>query len=65
MGDFDAVTAAEMHVADLEGLVVTRLAAASGRAAWQEFLALDDLLTAIGLDAGQRLAFQAAYPVAR
>jgi hypothetical protein len=30
---------------------------------WEEFLALDDLLSALGADAERRLAFQAAYPV--
>jgi hypothetical protein len=51
------------RVPDLEDLVVTRLAEASGRTTWEEFLAFDDLLASIGDDANQRLAFQAAYPV--
>lgn len=51
------------RVPDLEDLVVSRLAEASGRSAWEEFLAFDDLLTSIGEDADGRLAFQAAYPV--
>lgn len=51
------------RVPDLEDLVVARLAEASGRSAWEEFLAFDDLLTSIGEDADGRLAFQAAYPV--
>ncbi|WP_149827939.1 phosphohydrolase [Streptomyces tailanensis] len=51
------------RVAELENLVVERLAEASGRPAWEEFLALDDLLGALGADADRRLAFQAAYPV--
>lgn len=51
------------RVPDLEDLVVTRLAEASGRPAWEEFLAFDDLLTSVGDDASQRLAFQASYPV--
>lgn len=46
---------------DLEDLVVSRLAEASGRSA-EEFLAFDDLLTSIGEDADGRLAFQAACP---
>ncbi|MER6124606.1 HD domain-containing protein [Streptomyces sp. NPDC001795] len=51
------------RVPDLENLVVTRLAEASGRAAWEEFLAFDDLLGSIGEGADRRLAFQASYPV--
>lgn len=51
------------RVPDLEDLVVFRLAEASGRSAWEEFLAFDDLLTSIGEDAAGRLAFQAAHPV--
>lgn len=53
------------RVPDLEDLVVKRLAEASGRMPWEEFLAFDDLLTFIGNDASQRLAFQASYPVHR
>ena len=53
----------DKRVPDLEDLVVSRLAQASGRSTWEEFLAFDDLLTSIGHDAGQRLAFQASYPV--
>ncbi|MBE1531882.1 HD domain-containing protein [Actinomadura algeriensis] len=51
------------RVAELEDLVVARLAEASGRAVWEEFAALDDLLTGIGETADRRLAFQAAHPV--
>ena len=51
------------RVGDLEDLVVTRLAAESGRTTWEEFLAFDDMLASIGEDASQRLAFQASYPV--
>jgi hypothetical protein len=51
------------RVPDLEDLVVKRRAEASGRMPWEEFLALDDLLTSIGNDASQRLTFQASYPV--
>ncbi|MFD4139381.1 HD domain-containing protein [Streptomyces sp. NPDC058572] len=51
------------RVPDLEDLFVARLAAAGGRAAWEEFLELDELLTAIGEGADARLAFQASYPV--
>nr|WP_203614176.1 HD domain-containing protein [Streptomyces sp. SID13726] len=51
------------RVPDLEDLVVRRLAEASGRTVWEEFLELDDALTAVGEEAGERLAFQAAHPV--
>ncbi|MFF7259866.1 HD domain-containing protein [Streptomyces sp. NPDC008159] len=51
------------RVSGLEDLVVGRLCGASGRPGWEEFLALDDLLSALGADAERRLAFQAAYPV--
>jgi hypothetical protein len=51
------------RVPDLEDLVVARLAEASGRTPWEEFLALDDVLTSLGTGADQRLAFQASYPV--
>ncbi len=51
------------RVPGLEDLLVTRLAQASGRTAWEEFLALDDLLACIGEGASERLAFQASYPV--
>ncbi|MDX3804485.1 HD domain-containing protein [Streptomyces sp. AK04-3B] len=48
---------------DLEDLVVAELARAGGRPAWQEFLDLDDFLTAVGEDADLRLAWQAMHPV--
>ncbi|MFF9772384.1 HD domain-containing protein [Streptomyces sp. NPDC013978] len=51
------------RVRELEDLVVDRLAQVSGRPAWEEFLALDDLLDPLGADADRRLAFQASYPV--
>lgn len=51
------------RVPNLEDLVVAQLAEASGRTPWEEFLALDDILTTIGNGADQRLAFQASYPV--
>ncbi|MEU9167500.1 HD domain-containing protein [Streptomyces sp. NPDC048420] len=51
------------RVPELEDLVVRRLAEASGRTVWEEFLEFDDALTAVGEDAEERLAFQAAYPV--
>jgi hypothetical protein len=51
------------RIPDLEDLVVTRLAEATGRAAWEEFIALDDVLSRIGNEADERLAFQASFPV--
>lgn len=51
------------RVPELEDLVVRRLAEASGRTVWEEFLELDDTLTAVGEAAEERLAFQAAHPV--
>ncbi|MDX3641379.1 HD domain-containing protein [Streptomyces sp. MB09-02B] len=51
------------RVRELEDLVVGRLAEASGRPGWEEFLALDDLLDPLGAGADHRLAFQASYPV--
>lgn len=51
------------RVAELENLVVARLTAASGRAAWEEFLELDTVLTHIGEGADMRLAYQMGFPV--
>lgn len=51
------------RVAELEDLIVTRLAAGSGRPTWEEFLALDEALTRMGDGADARLAFQNAFPV--
>ncbi|MGW1884935.1 HD domain-containing protein [Streptomyces sp. NPDC001970] len=51
------------RVPDLEDLVIARLAESTGRARWEEYLALDELLGAIGEGADQRLAFQASFPV--
>ncbi|MEU0372863.1 HD domain-containing protein [Streptomyces sp. NPDC006283] len=51
------------RVTDLEDLLVTHLAGASGREVWEEFMALDDLLTRIGEGADVRLDFQGSYPV--
>lgn len=51
------------RVSDLEDLVVTHLAQATGRPPWQEYAALDELLTHIGDTADQRLAIQAAHPI--
>jgi hypothetical protein len=51
------------RVTDLEDLVVAQLARAGGRPVWQEFLDLDEFLTAVGEDADLRLAWQATHPV--
>ncbi|MFF1909664.1 phosphohydrolase [Kitasatospora sp. NPDC058218] len=51
------------RVRELEDLVVTQLVVASGGSAWEEFMALDDLLGRIGDGADERLEFQASYPV--
>ncbi|MCU7823699.1 HD domain-containing protein [Kitasatospora sp. DSM 101779] len=48
---------------DLEDRVVAELCRAGGRPGWEEFLALDELLTRIGDGAEERLAYQAAHPV--
>jgi HD domain-containing protein len=48
---------------ELEQLVVDQLAAASGQASWETFMALDDELDRIAAGADRRLAFQASYPV--
>jgi hypothetical protein len=50
------------RVPDLENLLVTVLAQASGQDAWQEFAELDTLLEAIGDGADDRLAFQSSFP---
>ncbi|WP_420802769.1 hypothetical protein [Streptomyces adustus] len=42
---------------------MTRLAEASGRAVWEEFMALDEVLARIGDEADARLAFQSCFPV--
>ncbi|MFC1430317.1 HDIG domain-containing metalloprotein [Streptacidiphilus sp. N1-3] len=51
------------RVPELEDLVVAQLAGASGKPMWEEFLALDELLSHIGDGADQRLAFQASFPI--
>ncbi|GAA2683735.1 MULTISPECIES: HD domain-containing protein [Actinosynnema] len=51
------------RVADLERLVVDRLAAAGGQEPWEAFLALDDALDRIAADADGRLAFQGSFPI--
>jgi len=52
------------RVPELEDLVVARLAVASGRSVWEEFLDLDSVLARIGDQADERLAFQMSYPTA-
>ena len=51
------------RVPGLEDLLVARLAEASGRPGWEEFMALDQFLEHLGDGAGERLAFQSRYPV--
>ena len=51
------------RVPELEDLVVARLAEASGRAVWEEFIALDEILARIGDGADERLTFQASFPI--
>lgn len=51
------------RASDLEDLVVAELTRASGRAAWEEFMSLDEILTRIGDGAEQRQAYQMAHPV--
>ncbi|MGW4802648.1 HD domain-containing protein [Kitasatospora sp. NPDC004272] len=51
------------RVPELEDLLVAALARAGGGERWSWFLALDELLTAVGADAGARLAYQARHPV--
>ncbi|WP_435843060.1 HD domain-containing protein [Streptomyces lavendulae] len=53
----------DKRVPDLEDRLVQALAAATGREPWEEYLALEDLLTRLGADAAHRLTFQAAFPV--
>lgn len=51
------------RVPDLEDLVVVELSRSSGRAAWEEFMNLDEVLTRVGDGSDERLAFQMSYPV--
>ncbi|MFJ3876653.1 HD domain-containing protein [Streptomyces sp. NPDC090077] len=55
----------DKRVPELEDRLVRVLSAATGRELWEEYLALDDLLTRLGADADRRLAFQAAFPIGR
>ncbi|MFJ4654004.1 HD domain-containing protein [Nocardia sp. NPDC088792] len=52
------------RVAELEQLVVDRLAVVSGREPWEVFMGLDEELERIAAAADGRLAFQNGYPVA-
>ncbi|MFF0295638.1 HD domain-containing protein [Kitasatospora sp. NPDC004614] len=52
------------RVPDLEDLLVAALVRAGGGERWEQFLALDELLTAIGDGAEERLAHQALFPTA-
>ncbi|WP_226900675.1 phosphohydrolase [Nonomuraea phyllanthi] len=51
------------RVPDLEDLIVARLSEATGQPAWEEFIALDEVLSRIGDRADERLAFQASFPI--
>ncbi|MEU1390590.1 MULTISPECIES: phosphohydrolase [unclassified Nonomuraea] len=51
------------RVPDLEDLIVARLSEATGRATWEELIALDEVLSHIGDGADERLAFQASFPI--
>jgi len=51
------------RVPDLEDLIVARLSEVTGRAVWEEFSALDEVLSRIGDQADERLAFQASFPI--
>ncbi|MEU3493237.1 HD domain-containing protein [Kitasatospora cineracea] len=53
----------DKRVPELEDLLVGALARAGGGERWAWFLALDELLTAIGADADPRLAYQARHPL--
>ncbi|MBC2876568.1 MULTISPECIES: HD domain-containing protein [Streptomyces] len=53
----------DKRVPGLEDRLLRELTAVTGREPWQEYLALDDILTRLGADAPHRLAFQAAFPV--
>nr|WP_051779705.1 HD domain-containing protein [Streptomyces sp. NRRL S-241] len=51
------------RVPELEDLLISRLAQATGAEPWEAYLALDDLLARIGSGADGRLAHQASFPV--
>lgn len=53
------------RVTELEDLVVALLAGADGRAAWEWFMELDEVLTEIGDGADRRLAYQMSHPLTR
>lgn len=51
------------RVPDLEDLIVARLSRATSQPTWEEFLALDEVLSRIGDRADERLAFQTSFPI--
>lgn len=51
------------RVPDLEDLIVARLSEATSQPAWEEFIALDEVLSRIGDRADERLVFQASFPI--
>jgi len=51
------------RVADLEQLVIDRLAGGAGQEPWEAFMALDEELGRLADGADERLAFQASFPV--
>jgi hypothetical protein len=51
------------RVEDLERLRTERIAVASGVAAWEAFVSLDDCLQELAAGADGRLEFQNAFPV--
>ncbi|MEU6226700.1 HD domain-containing protein [Streptomyces sp. NPDC047042] len=51
------------RVPELEDLFVAGMTEATGRPAWEEFLALDEILSRLGNEADERLAFQASFPI--
>jgi hypothetical protein len=53
------------RVADLEQLVVDRIAAVASREPWQAFMELDDILGRLAADADDRLTFQASHAIHR
>ncbi|MER5860929.1 HD domain-containing protein [Streptomyces sp. NPDC059688] len=53
------------RVAELEDLVMARLAAVDGRTPWEWFLELDETLTDLGEGADRRLAYQMSHPLTR
>ena len=52
------------RVSELETKAVNAIAGTSGKAHWEVFTALDDILAELAADADSRLAWQAQFPVA-